>query len=59
VSAYEEAYGPLPEVWFTAADGTVNTQALKRYRETGEVWAEWDCGPVPGDGDEVTQVASA
>ncbi|WP_327065788.1 hypothetical protein [Kitasatospora sp. NBC_01302] len=55
VSTYEEAYGPLPEIWFTNADGTVNTEALAQYRETGTVVAEWDCGPVEGgDGDGVT-----
>jgi hypothetical protein len=54
VSTYEEAYGPLPEVWFTDADGAVDTAALSRYRETGKVWARWDCTPVPGDGDDVT-----
>ncbi|MET8542950.1 hypothetical protein ABZW03_20200 [Kitasatospora sp. NPDC004799] len=53
VSAYEEAYGALPEVWFAEADGTVDTGALARYRETGEVWAEWDCSPAPGDGDDL------
>ncbi|MGW7446469.1 hypothetical protein [Kitasatospora sp. NPDC054795] len=60
VSAYEEAYGPLPEVWFTDADGTVNAEALARYRESGEVRAEWNCSPEPGDGDgdELVPVAS-
>ncbi|MGW3078209.1 MULTISPECIES: hypothetical protein [unclassified Kitasatospora] len=58
VSAYEEAYGPLPEIWFTDADGTLDTQALAHYRETGEVWAEWDCSPAPSDGDELVPVAS-
>ncbi|MFD5917020.1 hypothetical protein ACFVYP_04495 [Kitasatospora sp. NPDC058201] len=53
VAAYEEAYGPLPEIWFTSADGTVNTAALTQYRETGTVVAEWDCGPEPGDGDDL------
>ncbi|MGW3232178.1 hypothetical protein [Kitasatospora sp. NPDC001095] len=54
VAAYEEAYGPLPEVCFTNADGTVNTEALAQYRETGTVTTEWDCGPVGGDdGDDV------
>ncbi|MEV7771286.1 hypothetical protein [Kitasatospora sp. NPDC086791] len=52
VSAYEEAYGPLPEIWFTDANGTVNTEALGRYRDTGEVYAEWDCSPAGGDGDD-------
>ncbi|MEV7783583.1 hypothetical protein [Kitasatospora sp. NPDC088351] len=51
VSAYEEAYGPLPEIWFADADGTVNTGALARYRESGEVWAEWSCSPAPSDPD--------
>ncbi|MFF7458245.1 hypothetical protein [Kitasatospora sp. NPDC008115] len=60
VAAYEEAYGPLPEIWFTNADGTVNTEALTRYRESGTVTAEWDCGPKPGpgDGDDLTPAAS-
>lgn len=53
VTAYEEAYGPLPEIWFTNADGTVNTAALAIYRETGRVVAEWNCSPAPGDGDVV------
>ncbi|MGV9267674.1 hypothetical protein ACWDRR_23785 [Kitasatospora sp. NPDC003701] len=53
VSAYEEAYGPLADIWFTDAGGAVNTAALARYRASGEVWAEWDCSPVPGDGDLV------
>ncbi|WP_282203495.1 hypothetical protein [Kitasatospora fiedleri] len=61
VAAYEEAYGPLPEIWFTNADGTVNTGALAQYRETGTVTAEWDCGPRPGpgDGDDLTPAASS
>ncbi|MFD0400127.1 hypothetical protein ACFVHI_18855 [Kitasatospora sp. NPDC127121] len=59
VSAYEQAYGPLPEIWFTNADGTLNSEALARYRDTGEVWAEWDCGPVEGgDGDDLIPAAS-
>ncbi|MFG2911299.1 hypothetical protein ACGF0D_00165 [Kitasatospora sp. NPDC048298] len=58
VGAYEEAYGPLPEVWFTDADGTVDAEALARYRESGEVWAEWNCAPAPGDGDDLVPVAS-
>ncbi|MET8980959.1 hypothetical protein ABZX85_35690 [Streptomyces sp. NPDC004539] len=49
VAAYEEMFGPLPEVWFTDADGVLNERALTRYRETGEVWAEWDCTPLPSD----------
>ncbi|MFJ6771594.1 hypothetical protein ACIQOV_11610 [Kitasatospora sp. NPDC091257] len=59
VGAYEEAYGPLPEVWFTDADGMVNAEALARYRETGEVWAEWNCSPEPGDGDDLVPVATS
>ncbi|WP_406095506.1 hypothetical protein [Kitasatospora purpeofusca] len=58
VAAYEEAYGALPEIWFTDADGAVNTEALTRYRETGTVIAEWNCSPVPGDGDDLTPAAS-
>ncbi|WP_053643723.1 hypothetical protein [Streptomyces sp. XY431] len=58
VSAYEEAYGPLPEVWFTNADGTLDTEALARYRETGEVRGEWNCSPAPGDGDDMAPTAS-
>ncbi|MDP9952362.1 MULTISPECIES: hypothetical protein [Streptomyces] len=53
VAAYEEAYGTLPEIWFTDADGTADREAIARYRETGTVVAEWDCGPVGGDGDDV------
>ncbi|MCX4683960.1 hypothetical protein OG401_06470 [Kitasatospora purpeofusca] len=60
VAAYEEAYGALPEIWFTDADGVVNTEALTQYRETGTVVAEWNCGPKPdpGDGDDLTPAAS-
>ncbi|TVL88432.1 hypothetical protein [Streptomyces sp. SAJ15] len=53
VAAYEEAYGPLPEIWFTDADGNVDRGAIARYRTTGTVVAEWDCGPAGGDGDDV------
>ncbi|MFJ5735057.1 hypothetical protein [Streptomyces microflavus] len=52
VAAYEEAYGPLPAIWFTAADGVLDEGALDRYKETGTVVAEWDCGPTTGDGDD-------
>lgn len=38
LSAYEEVYRPLPEIWFTDADGTLDTEALARYRDTGEVY---------------------
>ncbi|MEU4116335.1 hypothetical protein AB0F71_17780 [Kitasatospora sp. NPDC028055] len=55
VTAYEEAYGPLPQVWFTNTAGTVDVEALARYRETGQVWAEWDCSPAPGDDDAVPE----
>lgn len=54
VAAYEAEYGPLPEIWFTDAEGTVDDQALARYRSTGTLVAEWDCGPVGGDGDDLT-----
>ncbi|MCX2185552.1 hypothetical protein KV205_34340 [Streptomyces sp. SKN60] len=53
VTAYEAAFGPLPEVWFTDGKGVLDEAALARYRETGEVVAEWDCGPTTGDGDDV------
>ncbi|MFI6626469.1 hypothetical protein [Streptomyces sp. NPDC050528] len=53
VDAYEEMFGQLPEVWFTNAEGVLDVRALARYRETGEVWAEWDCSPIPGDGGDV------
>lgn len=52
VSAYEEVYGPLPEIWFTDAHGVLDEGALARYKETGTVVAEWDCGPTTGDGDD-------
>ncbi|MCG7524493.1 hypothetical protein MHW47_08600 [Streptomyces sp. OfavH-34-F] len=51
VGAYEESYGPLPEVWFTTADGSLDIGALSAYRETGRVVAEWNCSPAPSDGD--------
>ncbi|MFI2757537.1 hypothetical protein ACH5A3_01465 [Streptomyces echinatus] len=57
VTAYEEAYGPLPEIWFTDAEGNLNEECLARYRETGRVVAEWDCGPAGGDGDDVAPKA--
>ncbi|MFJ9886597.1 hypothetical protein ACIQRW_12130 [Streptomyces sp. NPDC091287] len=52
VTTYEKAYGPLPEIWFTNADGLLDEGALARYKETGNVVAEWDCGPTTGDGDD-------
>ncbi|MCG7523555.1 hypothetical protein MHW47_03720 [Streptomyces sp. OfavH-34-F] len=52
VATYEEAYGPLPEIWFTDADGVVDRTAFARYEETGTVVAEWDCGPTTGDRDD-------
>ncbi|MEU7023738.1 hypothetical protein ABZ990_24200 [Streptomyces sp. NPDC046203] len=52
VSAYEKAYGPLPEVWFTDGHGTLDADAFARYRKTGTVVAEWDCGPVTEGDDE-------
>lgn len=53
VAAYEAAYGPLPQVWFTDADGNVDQEAVARYRATGTVVAEWDCSPTGGDGDDL------
>ncbi|WP_149184081.1 hypothetical protein [Streptomyces sp. TRM49041] len=52
VQAYEEMFGSLPEIWFTDKDGQVDREALNRYRDTGVVVAEWDCGPTTGDGDD-------
>ncbi|MFE9465412.1 hypothetical protein ACFYNW_17370 [Streptomyces virginiae] len=54
VSAYEEAYGPLPVVWFTDADGHVDEAAFTTYQETGRVWASWKCGPEFTPADEAT-----
>ncbi|MFI1607641.1 hypothetical protein ACH4YN_36935 [Streptomyces griseofuscus] len=54
VAAYEEAYGTLPEIWFTDADGNLDQDAVARYRKTHAVVAEWDCSPAGGDGDDVT-----
>ncbi|GHE04125.1 hypothetical protein [Streptomyces alanosinicus] len=53
VTAYEKLFGPLPEVWFTGADGRIDAVALARYRETGVVVAEWDCSPTGGDSDDL------
>ncbi|UUN26786.1 hypothetical protein [Streptomyces sp. FIT100] len=53
VTAYEQAYGPLSEIWFTDEKGDLDEAALARYKETGKVVAEWDCGPTTGDGDDV------
>jgi hypothetical protein len=52
VRAYEKSFGPLPAIWFTDQYGRLDHDRLARYRETGTVVAEWDCSPVPGDGDE-------
>lgn len=49
ICTYEEMFGPLPDIWFTDADGKVDREAADRYRATGEVWAEWNCSPTPGD----------
>ncbi|MEU7024383.1 hypothetical protein ABZ990_27560 [Streptomyces sp. NPDC046203] len=59
VAAYEEAYGALPEIWFTDAKGILDEAALARYRETGAVVAEWDCSPAGGDGDGDDEAAPA
>ncbi|WP_435611301.1 hypothetical protein [Streptomyces sp. C10-9-1] len=48
-AAYEEAYRPLPEIWSADADGNVDQDAVARYRQTGTVVAEWDCGPASGE----------
>lgn len=49
ICTYEEMFGPLPDTWFTNADGRADQKAADRYRATGEVWAEWNCSPTPGD----------
>ncbi|MFC5253554.1 hypothetical protein [Streptomyces nigrescens] len=54
VTAYEEAYGPPPEIWFTDADGTVDQSAIARFLEIGTLVAEWDCGPA-GDDDVASE----
>ncbi|WP_274559278.1 hypothetical protein [Streptomyces spiramyceticus] len=51
ITTYEEMYGALPEIWFTREDGTLDETGFTHYRETGEVVAEWNCSPAPGDGD--------
>ncbi|MBV6696255.1 hypothetical protein KV557_03820 [Kitasatospora aureofaciens] len=51
VAEYENAYGPLPMVWFTNESGVVDTAAWHRYRDAGQVWASWKCGPVGGGDD--------
>ncbi|WP_411139188.1 hypothetical protein [Streptomyces sp. C10] len=40
VAAYEKAYGPLPQIWFTDADSNVDQEAIDRYSTTGIVVAE-------------------
>ncbi|MBL7496962.1 hypothetical protein I6A84_39100 [Frankia sp. CNm7] len=45
VGAYEEAYGPLPDVWFTDAAGVLDVDARDAYRAAGQVIASWDCKP--------------
>lgn len=47
VARYEEAYGPLPEVWFTSAtDGSLDEDEWERYQRTGCIpRLSWDCGP--------------
>ncbi|MET8831497.1 hypothetical protein ABZX40_37290 [Streptomyces sp. NPDC004610] len=52
IRVYEERFGPLPEVWFVDESGRLDQPRLTHYRETGTVVAEWDCSPVPGDGDD-------
>ncbi|MEV6566323.1 hypothetical protein [Streptomyces kronopolitis] len=53
IRTYEEMFGPLSAIWFTDADGTVDRDAMGRYRATGEVWAEWNCSPAPEDPEAV------
>ncbi|MFF4368517.1 hypothetical protein [Streptomyces sp. NPDC001594] len=56
ISVYEAAYGPLPEIWFTDADGRLDTAMLAVYRETATVTASWNCGPeFTGRPSEITE----
>ncbi|MEU6233689.1 hypothetical protein [Kitasatospora sp. NPDC047058] len=57
VAACEEAYGRLPEVWFTDENGTIDSAAHNRYQETGQVWASWKCSPAGGGGDTCPEPA--
>lgn len=45
VAAYQEAYGPLPALWFTDERGRLDGDAFAAYIETGRVEASWNCGP--------------
>jgi hypothetical protein len=50
VEEYERRFGtPLPHIWFTRADGTVDAEALEQYERTGIVVTGWDCAPAPTD----------
>lgn len=51
VAAYEAAYGPLPLIWFTDADGNLDVATRAAYLKTGIVVSDWDCAPAPGDID--------
>lgn len=51
VPDYEARFGPLPIIWFTRRDGSVDTRALEAYQATGTVVTDWDCSPMPTDPD--------
>ncbi|MGH3827619.1 MAG: hypothetical protein ACRDQX_10670 [Pseudonocardiaceae bacterium] len=51
VPAYEARFGKLPPLWFADATGTVDQAEYTTYRETGEVFHSWDCGPTTNDDD--------
>lgn len=45
VEAYEDLFGTLSPIWFCDSEGNFNESAWKRYSETGEFHASWDCEP--------------
>lgn len=52
VPDYEKQWGKLPGIWFTDEYGTVNTTVRDQYEKTGDVVAEWNCGPAGGGGGD-------
>ncbi len=43
---YERLYGPLPEIWFSDIDGSLDVASQKKYINTGVFYASWDCVPL-------------
>ena len=56
VSDYEETFGKLPSIWVLRTDDEQDAQAYERYRETGVLYASWDCTP---DIERLTSTAPA